>query len=156
MFKLQAARRTRKRSFLLFELLVSMALITLCLFPLVKPLAAMRRADRSYLENIQLERAAQNAFCLIKAKLYENKFHSWNQLGSSTSGELPDPFHIVMSKDLYRTYHCSYTIKRPFKDSKKPKLHKVGRVITIAINLQTDSKKDPIVFNRTLYLEKQI
>lgn len=154
MFKQPATRPIRKRSFLLFELLVSMALITLCLFPLMRPLAAMRLADRSYLEDIQLEVAAQNAFCCIKEKLFENS-RIWEQLASGISGELSS-FDIVTSKDSHRTYHCSYTTTRPFKDAKKLKLQRAGRVITIAISLKTPSQKDPHLFHRTLYLEKQI
>lgn len=154
MFKQPSTRRIQKRSFLLFELLVSMALISLCLFPLMKPLAAMRCADRCYLEDIQLEMAAQNAFCRIKENLFESSYN-WNQLSSPVSGELP-PFTIVISKNKKGTYQCSYTIKSPYKDVTKPKLKRAGRVISIAICLKSQSHEKPHHFDRTVYLEKQI
>lgn len=148
-------RRIRKRSFQLFEILISMALITTCLFPLVKPMTAIRKADRKHLERIQLEVAAQNAFCRIKEILYENQTHSWSQLGVEVSGTLSEPFSICYSKDKTRSYPCSYIITRPFKDGNKPSLNILGRVIQIKIIFHTGDEEPP-TFHRTLYLEKEI
>ena len=130
-----------------------MALIALCLFPLLTPLAAMRRADRKYLEDIQLERGVQNAFCLVKANLCE-QLHSWDQLGSQASGELPCPFYVVMSKGSCRTYHCRYTLHTACKDAKKKILHKVGRALTLDLTFYSGTREHR--FTRMLYLEKEL
>lgn len=152
MFKREAAaRRIRKRSFLLFELLISLALITLCLFPLIQPLAAMRKEEYKYLEEIQLERIAQNAFCELKTILYENKTHRWEQLASEVSAQLPNPFYIAAGMNLDRAYHCNYTLKHR-DDARKPSLKKIGRVIDVDLNLTSGTITHS--FHHTLFLEK--
>lgn len=88
-------RSIRKRSFLLFELLISLALIVLCLFPLVKSQALMRREERKNLEQMQSEQLAQVAFCKLKEDLYENKAHTWDELMTQAEGIIADCTYII-------------------------------------------------------------
>lgn len=81
-------RLIRKRSFLLFELLISLALIALCLFPLIKPHVTIKRIENSYLENVFFETRSHIAYCKLKELLHEHKI-PWKQL-ESFEGEIPD------------------------------------------------------------------
>lgn len=138
----------RKRSFLLLELLLSLALIALCLFPLLKPQAAMRKADMANLEEMQWERVAQAAFCKVKVMLYENQI-PWSALKKGVSGELDDGFTLERKGN----YSCRYTIRK--LDSSYKKNQTVGLVVEIDLNFTPHplNKKEPH-FQRTLYLEE--
>jgi hypothetical protein len=142
----------KKRSFLLFELLISLALISLCLFPLIQPHAAMRKKEKCYLEEIQLERIAQNAFCILKQKLYENSEHAWDDLVKGTAGMLEESFQIINGRESGKTYSCSYTIEC-IGSAPKPSFNKEGAVIVITLSFVAP-QSDPSIFQRTLYLER--
>jgi hypothetical protein len=140
----------RKRSFLLFELLVSLALVLLCLFPLIKPHASMRKAASKQMEQMQMQRVAQTAFCTLKQMLYENKEHTWGDLMHGTEGKLAELFTIFTGEKITKTLSCNYTIKQ-IDHSDKTK--KSGLVIEIALNF-TPCTNDEYLYTRTLYLER--
>jgi hypothetical protein len=144
-----ARRIIRKRSFLLFELLICLALITLCLFPLITPHAKMHRADLHYLEEIQLERIADQAFSQIKVRLYENQ-HPWEMLLEEA---LEETFPIYTSKDFVKWVSCHYTTQF-LEKADKPSLNKTGIVICITMRF-SPSLLENRPFTRTLYLEER-
>lgn len=142
----------QKRSFLLLELLISLALIALCFFPLIKPHTLMRKADISYLEEIQLERVAQAAFCHIKERLYENRVHQWENLCRQDEGKLDEPFFISLETAGEKQLTCHYTTQCLDKVNKRSQ-NKMGLLIEISMHFSpTLTKKNPYV--RTLYLEQ--
>lgn len=146
----QSAKRSiRKRSFLLLELLISFALIMLCLFPLIKPHACMRQKDRLYLEQMQFERIAQEAFCQLKKKLYANKKHTWDDLRNGVSGDLSKKFTIQSGKSSTKAYCCHYEI-RELDHCNKYAPKRTGIVIEIDLNFSPGKHE----FKRTLYLER--
>lgn len=139
-------RSIRKRSFLLFELLVSLTLIVLCIFPLIKPHVFMRKADWRNLEEIQLERVAQEAFCLLKQELYENKETSWNALHKGFQGKLSEK----LTSRLGKIYTCNYEIKKIESTTKQST--KSGLVVEVLLHFNpSDHQK---TFQRTLYIER--
>lgn len=148
--KLRPMRVTiQKRSFLLFELLISLALIVLCFFPLIKPHASMRKANIEQLEHMQLERAAQEAFCYIKEQLYENKLR-WKDLIHKDPKELEQTFTIWVGKNKAKSFNCSYTTSLLDKINKTSQ-NKVGLLMEIALQF-SPSQHAPFI--RTLYLEQ--
>lgn len=151
----KCARRTiQKRSFLLFELLVSLALVLLCFFPLVRSHTAMRKNDIRHLEEIQLERVAQAAFCHIKTRLYQANVHPWGDLFEQACGEVEEEEHefsICTGKNKTKTFTCHYTIDFLDKVNKSSQ-KKVGVVIQITMHFFPSIPQTPYV--RTLYLEQ--
>jgi hypothetical protein len=148
----------RRRSFLLIEVLVSLTLIALCFFPLIKPLVAMRRADWSHLEKIQLQQISQLAFCRVKEKLY-NQAYSWKELTEAKDtdtdrikGVLEEPFSIVTGQKTTRSVRCNYTIGRYKKDATKKTPPSVGRILQVTLRFDVPFEHS---FVRTLYLEQK-
>lgn len=158
----------QKRSFQLFELLISLVLISLCLFPMIKTHALMRKEERKQLEQVLLEKASQDAFCLIKEKLYENKGHSWEELMAGTVGELgliTPRSNGVGAKQVF----CNYQIKALDHVNKKNP-NREGLIIEVNFDLyvvkQFDKEKNstdkiksldgkPFRVQHMIYLERQ-
>jgi hypothetical protein len=144
-------RSIQKRSFLLFELLVSLALIVFCLLPLIKPHASMRKVDQERLAVMQMERIAQEAFCALKRELYENKRHTWEELKDVAEGEL-GPFKLTTGVESTKTIMCDYTITK-FDLCNKKSQKKSGLVVDICLRFKSfDETRE---FQRTLYLEER-
>jgi hypothetical protein len=142
----------RKRSFLLIEVLISLALIALCLFPLIKPLVAMRQEDRKYIELIQLEMASQHAFCEVKKMLYEHKI-PWKSFSKENDFKdvLTKTYEIAFNKGMSRHYTCDYAI-RHIETANKPSKKAVGLAVEVKLIFTSGSSEKK--FSRTLYLEK--
>ena len=102
---------TQKRSFLLFELLLSLALLTLCLFPLLKPHITINRDQREKLERIQLERISKGAFCEIKERLHTQEW-SWQHLLKGISGELSESPPVYSGQKRFHKYQPRYSLKK--------------------------------------------
>lgn len=146
-------RSIRKRSFLLFELLISLTLITLCFVPLVKSQFLVRLATLNQLQEMQLERAAQAAFCELKTKLYE-KEHDWKALIEQNPSGVLSQYQICTGKNNFVSYACRYTISHPlFAIANKPSQNKVGLIIDVDLLFISPQDKK-FSFRRTLYLER--
>lgn len=139
----------RKRSFLLVELLVSLTLIVLCLFPLLKPLAAMRKNDQKYLRKIQLDQAYQVAYGEVKTKLYAHE-HSWEDLKRGADGELDLISKILISPQNTLEFSWNYKIKSR-ETTKKPSFNKHGMVVDITLIPSLGRER-----TRTAYLEQEV
>jgi len=106
----------------------------------------MRREERKLLQEMQMERIAQSAFCILKQKLYENKDHTWDDFLHSTQGQLGS-FTITTGVETKKEVICSYVITRVNHCNKKNE--KSGLVVEV--NLTFDQSWQ---FQRTLYLER--
>ena len=71
--------RIQKRPFLLFELLLSMGLLLLCLSPLIKTHVGMHRADLEQIHKLEAEIDVHNAYCKMKEALFSQNY-TWEQL----------------------------------------------------------------------------
>ena len=123
-----------------------MALLTLCLFPLIQSHAGMRRAERGQLAQMQLTLLAQEAFCLLKVELYENTI-TWAALETGCQGKLDHEFSVALGKNANKTLHCHYTI---MKQNLVTKQNKQGLVVVVDLHFLPGNYH----FERTLYLEK--
>lgn len=77
-------RPIRKRSFLLLEIVISLFLIVLCLFPLVRTHTSIRVSQAKQHHQMKCDPLFQNMFCNIKQCLYERNY-SWDQLKKGVS-----------------------------------------------------------------------
>ncbi|MCH9625191.1 MAG: hypothetical protein S4CHLAM123_03610 [Chlamydiales bacterium] len=153
MFKKALKRPIQKRSFLLFELLISLALITLCLLPLIHPHIAMRKSELQNLETIQLEQHAQTAFCSVKQKIYENREYPWDTLLNKTiKDSLVDPFYVYLDQEEPRIYTCHYTLQA-VETANKNSTSKNALVLEINLTFQNQNHTTKSLA-RTLYLER--
>ncbi len=134
----------RKRSYLLLEIVISLMLITLCLFPLIKPHLAIKKSHAFYLKEIKSYPLFQNAFCEIKEKLYAQEF-SWKDLIAGVEGEI-DPNNLKDRLGIDLT-PIKYTIKE-VKSCKKPSLG--GRGLLINVKLSIDKMEQV----HTLFIEE--
>lgn len=141
---------TQKRSFLLFELLVSLTLIVLCLFPLIKPHTSIRKEEQAFLYEMQLERLAQEAFCILKEDLYNNKL-SWNSLRKGCSGTLDHEFSLTTGAKKIKHVSCNYIIQ--VIDHCEKKSNKNGLLLAVDLEFQLNDGLQHL-YERTLYLEK--
>jgi len=104
-------RPIRRKSYLLLEVLISLGLVLLCLFPLVKPLVHIRLQTTLALEETRLERLASLAFIEVKQRLYEHQY-SWDELRKGIEDEL-SPITLTI-KDTKTGNEQSKTIHRHF------------------------------------------
>lgn len=141
----------RKRSFLLFELLISLALIVLCLFPMIKPHAQMRKAQIKQLEEMQMQRIVQEAFCVLKQKLYENKEHTFSELMVDAKGTLDKTFTLSIGADKTKELNCLYVLKHREHFDKRSQ-NKTGLTLDVELTFTPESHPNQ-VYKRTLYLE---
>lgn len=72
-------RIIRKRSFLLFELLLSLTLLLLCLFPLLKTHLGLAQGEGKEIAALKEVVKQEADLCLLKTQLYERKV-SWEKL----------------------------------------------------------------------------
>lgn len=76
-----------KRYALFLELLVSLFLIALCLFPLLKPHFSMQKVLSASDKKVEYDRLAKLATVELKTWLYEHRY-SWDQLRKGVKGSL--------------------------------------------------------------------
>lgn len=65
--------RIKKRSLLLLEVLIAFAIIVLCIFPLIYPHAAMAKAQKEFVQKVQLDHAVTLLYGQIYQDLLTNK-----------------------------------------------------------------------------------
>ena len=113
-------RPIRKRSYLLLEIVISLALISLCLLPLIRPHLKIKQSQASYTKEIDAFPRFQNAFCQVKELLYEQQI-SWKDLNKGYDTETKDgvPFKIT-----------------PLKSGKKPSLNSLGLLIAVELRIE--------------------
>lgn len=138
-----------KRSFLLLELLISFALLTLCLFPLVKPHLAIYTSEKTQLKKMQLAAHAETAFCRIKEILHDGKTYSWVDLHRRIEGTLPD-CSIQISADKKATYTCRYVLEKLDESH-----HGSVKALLLDVSLFFKCNQEESSFSHTLYLERE-
>ena len=75
---------TRKSSFLLLEVLISLFLIVTCLFPLLLPNIKLYRLEQRRLDSSLAYSLDRNLLCQVKCALLERKY-SWEDLKKGKS-----------------------------------------------------------------------
>ncbi len=109
--------------------------------PLLKPLCGMRRAAYDQIEEILQERSFRLLFSKIKAGLWENTLHSWDEIVEGAYGEL-EPVKIGR-KDFRATYELIKTLDHTKKSGFKETYLLVDCKIQL-IDLKTGKIKEAI------------
>lgn len=124
-------RPIRKRSYLLLEIVLSLFLISICLFPLIRPHLAIEKSRAKQIKEVSAYAPFQNAFCLLKENLYEQKI-SWKQLNAGHNGNF-GPIHYEINK---------------IDECNKPSLNGRGLLLQVKFTL------DQLEHVRTLFIEE--
>lgn len=78
----------RRKTYLLFELLIAASLLALCAVPLIRNPMHMAREEVAAFERIELERVSELAFAKVLEKLYSNEI-PWEAFQHQTLPEVP-------------------------------------------------------------------
>lgn len=152
MKKTQHQPHTRKRSFLLIELLISFTLLSLCLFPLIRPHLVMKKEQIEQMVLIQLDPIEQNAFCRFKEQLMSTFSPSFDQLSKKAAGELPCSYALKVGKGKTLPLRCSYETEC-LEVANKTSLESKGIVVSITFTFHTPTKEYP--FTHALFVERR-
>jgi hypothetical protein len=112
---------------------------------MMQPLCVIAKRSIKGLENMEMERISDMAFCALKEKIYQKAF-SWDELSEYT-GELECTFPNRFEKK----YFCRYSFRRVGFNFKKDT--KKALVIEVLMHLIAESKTH-FSCTRTLYLER--
>lgn len=156
--KVNATLSKKRGSFLLIELLVAMAIIALCAYPLLVPHFSIAQAERSSLEKRQLERLADQAYLEILEALYKNSLPDqsamkpvvWKTFENSIEGEWEKPAHVYLGEEHISNFNRAYQISQvnlnnPLPDEKY-------RLLDINVIFKK-SDKQPSIFNYRAIIE---
>lgn len=102
----------KRRQFLLLEVLIALALLSLCLIPLFAPHIEITKQEVALYEATQLREASGRIFAKLSEQLYtEQKTLQWEQFACSPYvTTLSDPVVISYPGKRERLWHCSYTL----------------------------------------------
>lgn len=113
-------KRRKKQPFLLMEVLLAIAVIGLCAYPLLAPHFMMANAEMVSLQQRKLERAADQAFIKLVQYLHENAIPTqgrlekvnWKSFDETILGTFPEPVLISINKGKPVKFLSNYEIKR--------------------------------------------
>ena len=99
-----------RRSFLLLETLLAIAMIGICSSYVISAPMKVYQNHLESLKKIELERIADTLFVKIQHHLKET--HSWDSLTEKQSNPFNlDPIQLTISPILSADYTCSYTLR---------------------------------------------
>lgn len=105
----------QKRSFLLFEVLIGLALFACALMPLIRALGSIRETKWQAIEEMALQKLAREAFCELKIMLYEDKLPNSASFLGPISGEFEGLAQITLpkgsSKREIKTFQRKFLIR---------------------------------------------
>ncbi len=143
------------RSYILIEILISLAFVTMCAVPLLLPHFVILRAEIKTLEELQLERLADVAFAEVKQMLFENKI-SWEEIGKAKEKHklVQDlsPVSIKIGKGSTAIYARSFDLYCEKKSQARsdPEF----RLIKITIHFKPANKEESVDYTYLQFLER--
>jgi hypothetical protein len=155
-------RPIRKRSFLLVELLVALALVTLLAIPLLRPHLGALHQEMELLREMQLELGAQRALAQVQEKMYRHEI-TWEEIqGGGTrprpaTGQLPDLcLHLPKGEErLPCTYHVWQVIRTPKGKAESGQGARAWyRINKVEILFDPDHPKEEHLFTFHLFSER--
>jgi hypothetical protein len=134
------AKRAHKRSYLLIEVMLSIALVSLCLIPLIKPLIFQLKQEKTFVLNMQLEHLAKNSFLEVKQNVYDSIPSGLGKDSDSLSTKELPPYQY-QSKNGDKTFTvsraCCFTfLKKLSKKSSKADFYLFDVEILLELPLQ--------------------
>ena len=79
---------TKKRHFILLEILIAVALLSLCITPLITHPIRLYKKELKTLEELQIQRLKHEAFLAIKKQLFKNKI-DWDSFSNKNREKVP-------------------------------------------------------------------
>ena len=153
----------QKKSYLLLELMIAFALITLCAFPLMRvPLSALK-TEKAVMEKIQLERCAEEIFCDIYALFLEEKLQLPTKQENTLQELKPRKTDMDITNELNYTekklpkdwvMQASYKIDKCADDKSKTKtIYQIGAQIMFT---KKKKKNTSISFSQFFFLKREV
>jgi hypothetical protein len=147
--------KKRKKTYLLLELMISLALISLLAIPLIHEPFELLSDEVAALERMELERISELYFAEIKEKLYCNKI-PWNVL-EKKSKEAPayeqETFIETLSKHRFKIKTSLWT-KNTKKADEKESYHLIGVRLSFIPEPKGNHTKE-ISFLYRLFIKKE-
>ncbi len=139
-----------KKPYLLLELLIALALVTLLAFPLINQPFRLLHKEIASLERTELERLSELYFAKIKERLYRNEI-PWEVLAKDKQTPLfeKDKITLAHSKHIFRIKTYLWTKKRTEDD------YLIGVNIVFTPKPQGGHTHKEISFFYRLFLKKE-
>lgn len=143
--------RIIKRHILLLEVLIALALVALCAFPLLAPQMMMIRSEREFLHDIEADRVANTIFVNIVQKMYSNSI-TWQQLNSPE--EFPIDSNLLNEMSLPRGWPYAMTCR--FKIGNQKPVGKPAQFALVEVWItMTPKEGNPLTFFYEVFVEKE-
>lgn len=148
-------RISRKPSYVLLEIMIAIALVSLCALPLaLSPLQTLKK-EIELLEKLECERIAEVSFAEIKEELLRNEI-PWKELSTSKKEKNINPlrpYTFSLRGIGYREIKRQYKIFCP--NEKEGAKGKMYRHLLISLELfYPSNKKNPLYYDYHLFAQK--
>ena len=138
--------KRQRRSMLLLEVLMALALVALCILPIIAPQIGIVKAQKSFMHQMELDHAVHLLYVDVLEKLYTNKIN-WNEIEQQTASSI----NREMIPEKYEgTYHFQI-VKHKKDKTEEWQVYLIKLVFTLSAK---DNLKQPFSFPYTLTLVK--
>jgi hypothetical protein len=142
--------KRKKASFLLIEVLIAVAIIGLCVYPLLAPHIAMAQAEIRTLERSKLERLADQTYVEIVEGLFEGYLiHgrerqpvTWKDFTKEVKGQKLNPVMLAITSSLSVEYSREYEVAR-ISGEEKSGARDDYRLLEVTIRIHKKGTHDP-------------
>lgn len=150
-------KKSRKRSFLLIEVLLAIAVIGLCVYPLLAPHVMIAKAEMASFQQRNLERAADQAFIELVQGLHENMIPNhgrmekvnWQSFEEPIEGTFSEPVIISISGGRSVRFLRKYEIKRVLEHEGENKHSDPFRLLEIHLSFVQENSN--VLFAQHIY-----
>ena len=97
-------KKYKKRHLLLLEVMIAIALIVICVIPLISPHLFVLKYQREFVDKVELDHLVNLLYADFSEKMYKNEI-SWDQIAGKQEHEIDE--HLLR--------RVGYTKKLPFK-----------------------------------------
>lgn len=155
--------KVKRRPFLLLEVLIALAIVILCAYPLLSTHFFIYKTEKKFATTAEVHRLVNSVFGYIVEQLYANKI-PWKDLLEQTIYPLTDKEKKNLGFPADFPYEVAYQVKPMFKKGSLIKLRKKAgkaglhdHLITITIELLPKlNQLDSTEFVYYLYVERRV
>lgn len=144
-----------RRPYLLFELLIALSIVSLCIVPLVRtPFAAFKKEIES-LEKIELQRIAELTFAEVKEQLYKNEI-PWKIISEKNADEpLKTKITVSLGKNINHDYEQSLFLwSKKIENGKNNEEYSLFNAKIVFSGLPPLKKTDSSTFSQRFFISK--
>lgn len=147
--------RKKRRPFLLLEVLIALAIVSLCAIPLIAPNLWLIKAEKEFLQTIENDRIAHLIFLHVVENLYNNVY-SWENLKNNEE----IPFSLESIPAIPENWPFEVTVRSKVAQSKtgltdEHSFNLLEITITIKKTPEIKGEKDLIVKN-LIFVERNL